>query len=78
MAAIIFDRRDDGLDRFFAKLLGAMLRAIVEQLFGIGRLPAGCGAGINGGGQIVDRETRHYVNSIYARDARPRRHLDVT
>src|SRR5215510_10717029 len=63
LLAILPDRGDHGLDRFFAQLLGAVLRALVEQLPGIGRLSAGCCAGIDGGGQIVDGETRHHLNS---------------
>src|SRR5262249_5630099 len=59
MASIVRDRGDDGLHRFLAKLFGAMLGALVEQLLGVGRLPARCGAGIDGGGQIVNGKTRH-------------------
>src|SRR5262245_48922677 len=58
--AVISDRRNHGLDRFLAHLLGAVLRTLVEELPRIGGIPAGCSAGIDGGGQIVDRETRHH------------------
>ena len=61
--AIILDRGDHGFDRLFAEFLGTMLRALVQQLAGVGRLSARCGAGIDGGGQIMDRETRHQLNS---------------
>ena len=63
MIAVILDCGDHGLDRFLAQFLGAVLRALVEQLAGIGRLAARCSAGVDGGGQIVDRETRHQLNS---------------
>src|SRR5665213_75578 len=38
VVAIVLDRGDHGFDRFLAELLGAMLRPLVEQLAGIGRL----------------------------------------
>src|ERR1700730_6203268 len=62
MAAIILDRGDPWLPRFLAKLLGAMLRALAEQFAGIRRRAARSGADIDGGGQVMDRETRHQLN----------------
>src|SRR5260370_63287 len=63
MDALVLERGDDGFHRLFAKFLGAMLRPLVQQSAGIGRLSARRRAGIDGGGQIVDRETRHQLNS---------------
>src|ERR1700722_1990856 len=63
MLAIVFDAGDDGLDRFLAEFLSAVLRALVEQLAGVGRLPSRRRAGIDGGGKIMDGKTRHQVNS---------------
>ncbi len=59
MIAVVLHRGDHRFHRLFAELLGAMLRALVEQLSRIGRLAARRGAGIDGGGQIVNGETRH-------------------
>src|SRR6185436_1463218 len=73
MVPIVLDRRDHGLDRFLAQFLGAVLRALVEQFAGVGRLSSRCGPCIDGGGQIVDRKTRHQLNSTLARGLRPRR-----
>ena len=61
MIAIVLDRGDHGFHRLLAEFLGTVLRTLVEQLAGIGRLPARRSAGIDGGGQIVDRETRHHL-----------------
>ena len=61
VAAVIFDRGDHGLDRLLAKFLGAVLRALVEELPGVGRLSARRRAGIDGGGQIMKGETRHQL-----------------
>ena len=63
MVAIVLDRGDHGFHRLLAEFLGAVLCTLVEQLAGIGRLPARCGAGIDGGGQIMNREARHQLNS---------------
>ena len=38
--AIVADPGDHGFDRFLAEFLGAVLCALVEQLFGVRRLPA--------------------------------------
>src|SRR5438067_4096392 len=57
VAAIVLDRGDHGLHRFLAKLLGAMLGALVEQFAGVGPLSSRRRAGIDGGGQVMDRET---------------------
>src|ERR1700744_4612637 len=59
MIAVILDRRDHGFDSLFAHLLGALLRTLVEQLASIGGLTAGFGAGVDDGGQVMDRETGH-------------------
>src|SRR6201999_723009 len=59
MITIVLDRGDDGFHRLFAKLLGAMFRSLVEQLAGVGCLSPRRGAGINGGGEVMDGETRH-------------------
>src|SRR5204862_2671921 len=73
MVAIVLDRRDHGLDRLLAQFLGAVLRTLVEQFAGVGRLSSRCGPCIDGGGQIMDRETRHQPNSILAPGRRPQR-----
>src|SRR4029079_14390502 len=59
MIAIVLDRGDHGFDSFLTQLLGAVLRALVEQLAGVGPLSSRCGPCIDGGGEIMDRETRH-------------------
>src|SRR4051794_13699802 len=69
MVAIVHDRGDHGFDSFLAELFGAVLRALVEQLAGVGRLSSRCGPRIDGGGQIMDRETRHQTNSTHAQRA---------
>ena len=53
-----------------ALLYGAMLGTLVQQLAGVGSLAARRSAGINGGGQIVDRKTRHQLelNSRHRQD----------
>src|SRR6185436_20008517 len=76
MVAVVLDRRDHGLDRFLAQLLGAVLRALVEQFAGVGRLSSRCGPCIDGGGQIMDREARHQPNSTLAPGPRPGRRPD--
>src|ERR1700722_3105536 len=63
MAAIGPDRGDHGFHRFLAELLGAMLRPLVEQFAGVGRLSSRRRAGIDGGGEIMDRKTRYQLNS---------------
>src|SRR5665213_3172778 len=64
MVAIVFDCGDHGLHRFLAEFLGAMLRALVEQLAGVGRLAARRSTGVDGGGQIMYGEARHQLNSL--------------
>src|SRR3954467_9131942 len=59
MIAIVLDRGDDGFHRFFAELLGAMLRPLVQQLTGVGRLSSRCRASVDSGGEVMDGETRH-------------------
>src|SRR3954466_15647420 len=59
MRAIVFDCCDYGFDCFLTEFLGAMFGALVEELAGIGALATSRSAGIDGCGQIVDRETRH-------------------
>src|SRR3984893_18423203 len=59
MRAIVLDRRDHGLHGLFAEFLGAVLGALVEQLLRIRGLAARRGAGIDGGGKIMNGETRH-------------------
>src|SRR5690242_13766775 len=71
MRAIVFDCCDYGFDCFLAELLGAMFRALVEQLAGVRRLTAGRRAGVDGLGKIVDRETRHTKYSTHGRPAGP-------
>ena len=53
----------DRLHRLLAELFGAMLGSLVQQLAGVGRLSSRRRAGIDGGGKIVDGETRHQLNS---------------
>src|SRR3954447_6217113 len=69
--AIVLDRGDHGFDSFLAELFGTVLGALVEQLAGVGRLSSRCGPRIDGGGQIMDRETRHQTNSTQAHRASP-------
>src|SRR3954471_6499549 len=71
MVAIILDRGDHGFDSFLAEFFGAVLRTLVEQLAGVGRLSSRCGPRIDGGGQIMNRETRHQLNSTQAQRASP-------
>src|SRR3569833_3215855 len=59
MITIILDRGDHGFDGLFAHLLGALLRTLVEQPAGIRRFATRLGAGIDDGGQVMDRETGH-------------------
>src|SRR4051812_9806549 len=66
MIAIVLDRGDHGFDSFLTEFFGAVLRTLVEQLAGVGRLSSRCGPCIDGGGQIMDRETRHQLNSTLA------------
>src|SRR5260370_19319803 len=61
--AVVFDRGDHGFHRLFTEFLGAVLRALVEQLSCVGRLSSRCCASIDGGGQIMDRKTRHQLHS---------------
>src|SRR6202022_2845717 len=61
VVAIVLDRGDHGFHRLLAKLLGAMLRTLVQQFAGVGRLSSRRRAGIDGGGQVMDRETRHQL-----------------
>src|SRR5215212_4796477 len=75
MATIVLDRGDHGFHRFLAELFGAMLRTLVQQLAGIGRLSYRSRAGIDGGGEIVNRETRHQLNSGASKNGRQRTHL---
>ena len=71
MAAIVLNRGDHGFHRFLTKFLGAMLRTLVEQFAGVGRLSSRRRAGIDGGGKVMDRETRHQPNSTrHARGGR--------
>src|SRR3984957_15765602 len=63
MAAIVPDRGDHGFHRLLAELPGAMLRPLVQQFAGVGRLSSQCRAGIDGGGEIMDCKTRHQLNS---------------
>src|SRR6266550_2039487 len=63
MVAIVLDRGDHRLHRLLAKFLGAMLRTLVQQFARIGRFSARRHAGIDGGGKIMDRKTRHQLNS---------------
>ena len=61
VVAVILDRGNHGFHRFLAELLGAMLRALVEELDGVGRLAPRRRTGVDGDGQIMDRETRHQL-----------------
>src|ERR1700733_4556048 len=61
--AVVLDRGDHGFHRLLAEFLGAMLRTLVQQLAGVGRLSSRRRAGIDGGGKIMDRKTRHLTNS---------------
>src|SRR3989454_8671623 len=72
MAAIVLDRGDDRLYRLLAKFLGAMLRTLVQQFARIGRFSARRHAGIDGGGKIMDRKTRHQLKLTRARRDRTR------
>src|SRR5664279_5426714 len=63
MVAIVLDGGDHGFHRLLAQFLGAMLRPLVQKLARIGRLSSRRRAGIDGGGEIVERETRHQLNS---------------
>ena len=51
--AILADRRERGLDRLLAELLGAMRHALVEQLAGVGLLGARRGALVHAGFEVV-------------------------
>src|SRR4051794_21415070 len=57
VVAIIFDRGYHGLHRLLTEFLGAVLRALVEEPFGVGRLCTRGRADIDGGGQIMKGET---------------------
>src|SRR3954451_25344990 len=59
MIAVVLDRGDDGLHRFLAELLGAVLGPLVQQLARVGRFSPRCRAGIDGCGEVMDGETRH-------------------
>ena len=63
MVTVVLDRGDHGLHRLLAEFLGAVLGALVEQLARIGRLSSRRRAGIDGGGEIVEGERRHKLNS---------------
>src|SRR6266403_1187610 len=67
MVAIVLDRGDNGLHRLLAKFLGAMLRTLVQQFACIGRLSSRRRAGIDAGGQVMDRKTRHQPKLTRAR-----------
>src|SRR5439155_236692 len=67
MVAIVLDRGDDRLHRLLAKFLGAMLRTLVQQFARIRRFSARRHAGIDGGGKIMDRKTRHQLKLMRAR-----------
>ncbi|KAJ8137525.1 hypothetical protein OY671_009263 [Metschnikowia pulcherrima] len=64
MIAIVFNGGDHGFDRFLAEFLGAVIRALVQQLAGIGRISPRRRAGIDGGCQVMDRKTAHKAPSI--------------
>src|SRR5258708_18635399 len=61
VVAIVLDRGDHGFHRLLAQFLGAMLGTPIQQLARIGRLASRRRAGVDGGGKIVDRETRHQL-----------------
>src|SRR5258705_2896101 len=75
MVAIVLDRGDNRFHRLLAEFLGAMLGTLVQQLARIGRFSARRRAGIDGGGQAINRKTRHQLNSRAGRgpDAVPSR-----
>ena len=57
--AIIADRRERGLHRLLAELLGAMRHALLDQLAGVGLLGAFRRALMHPGFEIVQRERSH-------------------
>src|SRR5438477_6140851 len=61
--AAFTDRRQRGLDRLLAELLGAMRHALVEQLARIGGLGTRGGALFDAGRQVVEGEARHEKSS---------------
>src|ERR1700744_4792715 len=60
MIAVVPDPGDHGLHRLLAELLRAMLRPLVQELAGIGRLAARRRAGIDNVDQVLKRKTRHH------------------
>ena len=66
MISVVLDRSDHRLDGFLAEFLGAMPRALIKQLSGVGRIAARYSSGVDGGSKIVDRETRHITLLVCA------------
>src|ERR1700722_1021997 len=66
MVAVVLDRSYHGFHRLFAELLGAVFRALVQELARIGRLSARRRAGIDDGDEVMNRETCHQLNSACA------------
>src|SRR5258705_3881139 len=75
MVAIVLDRGDSRFQGLLVEFLGAMLGTLVQQVARIGRFSARRRAGIDGGGQVINRKTRHQLNSRAGRgrDAVPSR-----
>src|SRR5882762_8176069 len=61
MVAIVLDRGDNGFHRLLAQFLGAMLGTLVQQFARVGCLSSRRRASIDGGGEIMNRETRHQL-----------------
>src|SRR5262249_14143380 len=69
--AILLDRRQHGLDRFLAELLGAMRHALVEQPARIGGMGARLRALVHALFEIAEGDVRHRLCPAMAYHLRP-------
>src|SRR5262249_17193654 len=69
--AILLDRRQHGLDRLFAQLLGAMRHALVEELARVGRIGARFRPRLDALFKLVEAEVGHRLCSALAKHLPP-------
>src|SRR3954447_19981957 len=63
MVTIVLDRRDDGFHRLLTELFSAVLGTLVQQLAGVGSLSSRGRAGIDRGGETMNRKARHKLTA---------------
>src|SRR6185503_14498834 len=73
-AAILADRRDHGLDRLLAQLLGTLGHALVEELARIGRVGRRLRAHTHALFEVMEGEIGHrFCSTLHITSARPRK-----